>query len=235
MKYVFYLKKFWLIYVCTAVVIMVITFGTSDAVTTAVQNTPIPRSMRIVIDAGHGGEDGGAISCSGVPESQINLEIALRLNDLLHLFGYDTCMVRSADISIYTEGKTIAQRKLSDLKQRVKIVNETDHAILISIHQNTFPIEKYCGAQVFYNDVQPARAMAEHMQETFTQTINPGSNRQCKKADGIYLMQQVKQPALLVECGFLSNPEEEQRLRDGQYQQKICCVIASALCSYVSA
>ena len=235
MKYVFYLKKFWVLYLITAVLCLGAALGASEAVTTVAQNTPVARNQTIVIDAGHGGEDGGATSCTGVLESQINLQIALRLNDLCHLLGYNTLMIRTTDTSVYTEGSTIAAKKVSDLKQRVRIVNETENAILISIHQNTFPIEKYSGAQVFYNSGEGARDLAERIQSAFVQTVNPGSNRKCKSADGIYLMQHISRPGVLVECGFLSNTEEEARLRTSEYQQQICCVIVCALSSYLNA
>ena len=103
------------------------------------------------------------------------------------------------------------------------------------MHQNTFPIGKYSGAQVFYNAENGARDLAARLQAGFVQTINKGSNRKCKKADGIYLMEQVNRPAILVECGFLSNPEEETRLRSAEYQKKICCVIVYGLSSYLNA
>ena len=122
----------------------------SDTRTTAVQTEPVVRHHTVIIDAGHGGIDGGATSCTGVLESTLNLEIALRLNDLLTLLGMDTTMIRTTDTSIYTEGNTIAAQKVSDLKERARIVNDTENAILISIHQNTFSNSKYSGAQVFY-------------------------------------------------------------------------------------
>ena len=235
MRYMYYLKRFWLLYAITAVACIGAAIGTSEAVTTMAQNTPVERFQIIVIDAGHGGEDGGATSCTGVAESMINLEIALRLNDLCHLLGYETKMIRSTDVSVYTEGTTIAQKKVSDLRQRVKLVNETQNAILVSIHQNTFPVGKYSGAQVFYNSVADSCHLAERIQNAFTHTINDGSNRKIKKADGIYIMQNVTCPAVLVECGFLTNPEEEAKLRSKEYQQRICCVIASALSSHLGA
>lgn len=234
MKYSYYLKKFWPLYLITAILCIAATIGADQAVTTLAENAPLDRSITLVIDAGHGGEDGGATSCTGVLESQINLEIALRLRDLCHLLGYKTLMIRTSDVSVYTEGNSIAQKKVSDLRQRVRIVNETENALLISIHQNTFPVGKYSGAQVFYNDEADAKELAQHMQLVFIETINPGSNRKCKPSDGIYLMEKVEKTGVLVECGFLSNPEEEAQLRTSQYQQRICCVIVSALSSYLS-
>lgn len=220
-------------YLLVAILFIGIAQGSSTAVTTASQNAPIERTYTIIIDAGHGGVDGGATSCSGVLEKQLNLEIALRLNDLMQLLGWQTKMIRTTDISVYTEGESIAAKKVSDLKQRVKIVNGTDNAILVSIHQNTFPSGKYSGAQVFYGPEQGSFELAKHLQETFIHSINPGSNRMQKKADGIYLLQHVNCPSVLVECGFISNQQEETLLRSEKYQQKISCVIASALSGFL--
>lgn len=188
----------------------------------------------IVIDAGHGGIDGGAISCTGALESQINLEIALRLQDLSHLLGYDTCMIRQTDTSVHTKGETIAQKKISDLKERVRIINETDNAVLLSIHQNHFPDDKYSGAQVFYNGSNESMALAQILQDSFIATVNPGSNRKTKKAQGIYLMEHIDCTGVLIECGFLSNYQEEAKLRTEQYQKELCCVIIAAVSRYLS-
>ncbi len=189
----------------------------------------------IVIDAGHGGKDGGAMSCTGIPESKLNLEIALKLNDLFHLLGYSTKMIRSDDVSVHTRGDTLASQKASDLKERVKIVNETKNALLLSIHQNQFPEKKYSGAQVFYNCREDSRQLAVSMQTAFVETLNPGSNRKAKPTSGVYLMDHVNTTAVLIECGFISNPGEEQKLRTEEYQKAICCVIASTVSCFIDA
>ena len=188
--------------------IFVLTMFGSRAVTVITTNAPIENRKTVVIDAGHGGVDGGAVSCTGVYESAVNLEIALKLNDLMHLLGIETVMIRDSDISVYTKGETIAQKKISDLKERVRIVNSMQDAVLISIHQNHFTDARYSGAQVFYAPTEGSQQLAESLQTTIVKTINPGSNRKIKKADGIYLMQHVTCPAALIECGFLSNPTE---------------------------
>ena len=224
-----YLLRYWPMYLIMVIVFSVIAVTGSRAVTTIAENIPVERSITFVIDAGHGGEDGGASSCTGVLESQLNLQIARRLEDLFHFLGYQTVMIRRSDISVYTEGKTIAQKKISDLKERVRIVNETAGAFLISIHQNIFADSRYSGAQVFYNQEGDAENVARQLQQNMVTSLNPGSNRQCKPADGIYLMQHSKRPGILVECGFLSNPEEERKLQEEEYQKNICCVIASTL------
>jgi len=122
--------------------LMLTVFG-SKMVTVMSESAPLEGRHCIVIDAGHGGVDGGATSCTGVLESNLNLEIALRLNDLLRLLGYDTTMIRTTDESVYTQGETIAAKKVSDLKQRVKIVNETENALLISFQTVSTVAHRY--------------------------------------------------------------------------------------------
>ena len=208
--------------ICTAY------FG-SQAVTTMVESSAVEGRRIIVVDAGHGGIDGGATSCTGVLESGINLEIALRLNDLLRFMGYETRMVRTTDTSIYTQGNSIASQKVSDLKERVKLVNNTENALLVSIHQNTYPDGRYFGAQVFYADDPESIKLADRLQSSFRDTLNPGSKRQSKPSTGIYLMQNIEQPGVLIECGFISNEAEEASLRQAGYQRKLCCVVASGI------
>lgn len=212
-----------------------VTYWGSVATSVIADRIPIERSATIIIDAGHGGEDGGATSCTGILESRFNLEISLKLNDLLHLMGYDTIMIRTTDRSVYTSGETIAAKKVSDLRQRVSIVNDTEHALLVSIHQNTFPDSQYSGAQVFYGPEGEGQLLAEQLQSAFCATLNKGSSRKSKKAEGIYLMQHIDCTGILVECGFLSNPEEEAKLQDGDYQKKLCCVIGACVVNFLDA
>lgn len=205
-------------------------FMTNRAVDVYKQNEILKERTCVIIDAGHGGVDGGAVSCTGIEESELNLEIAIRLNDLMHLLGIKTYMIRTEDVSIYTTGETIAAKKVSDLKNRVEIINKTQNCLLISIHQNYFEDSRYSGAQVFYRD-DPT--LAKQLQTAFVNNLNIGSNRKVKKAKGIYLMQNITQPAVLIECGFLSNYEEERKLRTDDYQKKICSVVASVTSCYL--
>lgn len=221
-------------YLLVCIVFIAIATGVSQAVTTSVQRSAVKRENVIVIDAGHGGVDGGATSCTGVLESQINLEIALKLNDMMRLLGHKTVMIRTTDISVYTQGETIAAKKVSDLKERVRIVNETENAVLLSIHQNTFSDSRYGGAQVFYPQSDGSQKLAELLQTSLITTLNPGSNRKAKKASGVYLMEHIQRTGILVECGFLSNPEEEAKLRDPTYQKQLCGVVASVVSTFLS-
>lgn len=187
----------------------------------------------IVIDAGHGGEDGGAVSVTGVAESHYNLLIATTLNDLLQLLGYDTHMLRTDDTDLHTEGKTIAQRKVSDLKQRVSAVNKLDNAILISIHQNFFTDSRYSGLQTFYHS-NDSKQLAQDIQAAYKTHILPSTRRLAQHKSSIYLLENVNCPAVLVECGFLSNAEEEKRLNDTNYRIKLAAIIAQPLIKWLS-
>ena len=223
-----------LLYVLTIGSSMLLVHYGSRAVTVMAENIPIHREPCIVIDAGHGGEDGGATSCTGKTESKYNLEIALRLEDLLTFMGYDTKMIRTTDISVYTKGETIAQKKASDLKERVRMVRETPSALLVSIHQNQFPDGRYHGAQVFYAGTPGSQELATQLQTALVGTLNPGSRRKAKKSSGVYLMEHIPCTGILVECGFLSNFEEEARLSTPEYQKKLCAVIAASLDQFLA-
>lgn len=220
------------------VLVLSLFFGSAlwfnSAVETAVESLPITRSNIVIIDAGHGGVDGGATSCTGIRESQLNLQIAVRVNDLLKLLGIKTIMIRTEDVSIYTEGKSIAQKKVSDLKNRVNIVNTTKDGILLSIHMNHFSDSRYYGPQVFYSDNAVSCSFAETMQTAIRNYLESNSNRTIKKATGVYLMQHINRPGILIECGFISNPEEESKLRDSAYQLKMSAVIATVTASFLS-
>ncbi len=206
----------------------------SRAITVISESLPVVREYCIVIDAGHGGVDGGATSCTGILESQFNLEISLRLNDLLHFLGYETVMIRTEDISVYTEGTTIAQKKISDLKQRLRIAGDTENALYISIHQNYYPDSRYSGPQVFYPESAGSSALAKQIQAALNAQLSAESKRNIKPAQGVYLMENLPCTGVLIECGFLSNPEEEAKLRKPEYQQQLCSVIATALVRYCS-
>jgi len=185
--------------------------------------------ITVVVDPGHGGEDGGAVSPDGVMESQLNLATALRVNDLLRFTGYQTAMTRTEDVSIHTEGDTIRARKASDIRNRVEIVNGTENAVLLSIHQNSLPSSPVThGAQVFWNQQEGAEALAKVVQDSLNTAINNENEKHPKKIPGtIYLMKHVTVPAILVECGFLSNTEETVRLQEPSYQIKLATAITA--------
>lgn len=223
-----------LCYVLTIVGVLVAAQWGSYAATALAESNHLSRSCCFVIDPGHGGEDGGATSCTGRTESSFNLDISLRLRDLMALLGCSTRMIRTTDTAVYTSGKTIAQKKSSDLKERVRIVEETAGGVLLSIHQNYFSDGRYSGAQVFYADTPGSKTLAESLQSALVSALNPGSHRKSKQCDGVYLMEHITGPGVLIECGFLSNPAEEALLRSSTYQKQLCCVIATVAAQNVA-
>ena len=184
----------------------------------------------IIIDPGHGGEDGGAVSSDGtICESHLNLAVAQRINDLFRFFGHPTLMTRTDDVSIHTEGTTIKARKASDIQNRVALVNSAKSAVLLSIHQNSLPSSPVThGAQVFWNQHSGAESLAKIVQDTLNPVINPDHPKQPRPIpDSIYLMKNVTAPAILIECGFLSNREDTAKLQDPVYQTKLAAAITT--------
>lgn len=186
--------------------------------------------VTLVIDAGHGGEDGGAVSASGVLESKLNLAIALKAEDLAALVGMKPRMIRRTDVSVYDDGCTsISQKKNSDLRNRAKFVENTPGAVLLSIHQNHFSEEKYHGAQVFYASTPGSEALAKAIQTDLRDALDKKNHRECKRAQSVYLLEHVSCPAILVECGFLSNSAEAQKLQEDTYQKKLAMAILRSI------
>lgn len=192
------------------------------------------KELIVVIDAGHGGEDSGAVANS-VLEKDINLEIALKLRDMLKASGIEVKMIRESDVSIYdTASGTIRERKVSDLKNRVKIVNNNKKNILVSIHQNKFEQSKYSGAQMFYStNNDKSQILAENIRKSITGLIQPENKRELKKGGSdIYLLNKAAVPAVIVECGFISNEEEAKNLSNEEYQSKIAFAIYCGILEY---
>ena len=188
----------------------------------------------LVLDAGHGGEDGGAVSITGVPESQINLAIVQRLDLLLGLWGQAPVVLRQEDVSLHDpDADTLREKKASDLKNRASMVEETEHGVLLSIHQNMFTDARYHGAQVFYAPTDGSQELAVFTQEVLRQAVDPSNERQAKPIpETVYLMNHITRPAILVECGFLSNPEEEGKLRSEGYQLQLAAALTGAWLQY---
>lgn len=197
------------------------------AMTVLPDEPPLPS---VIVDPGHGGEDGGALAPCGVKESDINLELSLRLRDLLRFLGFPVVMTRETDISIHSpEAVTASEKKVSDLRNRVRLAGETPNALLISIHQNMFSESKYKGAQVFYASSAGSQALAERIQSILDTRVDPDNRRRAKECLNAYLLKHVNCTAVLVECGFLSNPEEERKLQTEEYQKLLAAAISAGL------
>lgn len=190
----------------------------------------------IVIDSGHGGEDGGASSKDGTLEKDINLSIAKKLEKLVSVSGLKTKMTRNSDISIYDENSTtVRKKKVSDLNNRLKIFNSSKNNIVISIHQNKFTDEKYYGTQIFYSNNDPkSKEIAENIKKSVVSLIQPDNTREIKPANkNIFILHNAKVPAVIVECGFLSNVKECEKLKSQDYQKQLAFAIYCGLLEYI--
>lgn len=189
----------------------------------------------VIIDAGHGGEDGGAIGVNGVYEKELNLMIALELEALLRSEGISTRLTRNEDILLYDRNSDYeGHKKTQDMAARLAIAEEYDDAIFISIHMNSFPTEKYSGLQVYYSDNSPlSRELASIVQTLTVQNLQPDNTRQIKSAGtSIYLLDRIKHPSILVECGFLTNHAECERLCSAEYRHRLCMVLYTSVINY---
>lgn len=188
----------------------------------------------IIIDAGHGGEDGGAIGVDGTYEKDVNLEISLKLNDVLSIFGYKTHLIRTTDSAIHTEGDTIRQRKVSDIHNRTATMDLYENCIYLSIHQNKYSDGRIWGTQTFYSaNCDESREIAQLIQNAVKSQIQPNNKRQIKKSGtDIYVLYNATKPAVMVECGFVSNPHELSQLKNNEYQCNMALSIATGILNY---
>lgn len=204
------------------------------SIETAIQTKD--KKPNIVIDAGHGGEDGGAVADDGTVEKDINLKISLSLRDLFKKAGYNVTMTRDKDTSLYnSDEKTIKSKKTADMKKRLEIYNSRSDNIIISIHQNKFEEKKYSGAQVFYSpNNESSQVLAETVRKSIVSSVQKDNKRETKEATkSIYLLYNTPQPAIIVECGFLSNNNELSLLKDEKYQNKIAYAIFNGTLDYI--
>ena len=188
----------------------------------------------IVIDPGHGGIDGGAKSENGVIEKDINLSISLKTKAALESKGYKVIMTRSEDVGLYTEGKKVREKKIEDLGNRVKIKKENKCDAFISIHQNMFPQKNCKGAQVWSANNEPSQKLGKIIQLKFKEEVDQNNKREAKVAKKEYkiLNDGYEGASVIVECGFLSNPEECELLGKEDYQNKIANTLANAIDEY---
>lgn len=215
--------------------VLLISLGGTPSSAVSGTVTDVPEVFTVIIDAGHGGEDGGTQSSDGTLEKDINLQISLKLEKLLKLMGYNTVMIRSEDKLIYTGNPdTTRARKVSDLNNRLETARLYPDAIFISIHQNYFTQSKYSGAQVFYSpNNENSKLLADSIQSSIISLIQPDNERKIKKSGSdIFLLDRNEIPAVMVECGFMSNPSEALLLKDEDYQKKTALAIADGINQY---
>ncbi len=190
----------------------------------------------IIIDAGHGGEDGGAVGGDGTPEKELNLAVALKLQALLEQQGCTVFMTRSEDISLSTEeDNAMRRRKTADLNNRKNMVEKYGVDAFVSIHMNTFPDKKYFGAQVFYaKSPVESKRLATCIQEKINEKDKENIRVAKDGTDGIYVLQNVTVPSVVVECGFLSNEKDLRRLKTDEYRTELAIAIFNGIAKYFS-
>ena len=195
------------------------------------------QNYTVIIDAGHGGIDGGTQSKDGTLEKNINLNIALMIRDILKTYGVNTVLTRETDISIHNIGVTgIRNQKISDINNRLNIIETTENALFVSIHQNYFSQTKYSGSQIFYSKNNPqSQQLALSIRNAITENLQKENTREIKQSGSeIYLLKNATAPAVMVECGFLSNESEAKLLKTEEYQKQIAFFIAYGIINHMN-
>ena len=213
---------------------MTVLMPTASDTLTAVSEVRAAEERRsVIIDAGHGGEDGGAVSSSGAAEKSLNLSIALTLGDMLRACGVDVIYTRTDDNGLY-EGAVKGHRKMTDLKNRLAIRSEHPDAVFLSIHMNTFSDPRYSGMQLFYSGNDPSsKQLAELLRDANRMYLQSDNTRACKQADSsIFLLDRAAGTAVLAECGFLSNPDEAAKLMTAEYREQVAAVLCVGILNF---
>lgn len=187
----------------------------------------------VIIDAGHGGFDGGAVAPDGTLEKDLNLSVALKLDSVLKIMGYDTVLVRDTDASTADDKGTERSQKVSDIKARLRLTEKYKDALFVSIHMNKYTSPQPHGAQVFYSQVDGSKELAECIQRSITAGVQTDNKRVVKKTTkDIYLLYHAVIPSVIAECGFISNPDDLLKLKSDEYQLKMAAAIAAGINDY---
>lgn len=201
----------------------------------AIMANTIPEDKIIIIDAGHGGEDPGAVGVGGILEKDINLQMALEIGKAFEEKGYIVVYTRTDDRLLYTEEQNIKGiRKISDLKNRCKVAERYPGSIFISIHMNSFGSSKYSGLQVYYSEEnEESRGLADSIQNKVVSDIQKDNNRTIKPGKDMYILEHIGNPAVLIECGFLTNKAECEKLSEKEYQKELSFSIVCGIIEYI--
>ena len=192
-------------------------------------------SRFVILDAGHGGEDAGACAKDGTLEKNINLSITMQIGAELSLQGYTVIYTRTEDKMLYSEEENVkGLRKISDLKNRAAVAAEHPEAVFISVHTNSFGDSRYSGLQVYYStNTASSRVLAQKIQHSVKDTLQADNNRVVKSGERLYLLKNLQNPAVIIECGFISNPEECKKLSEKEYQKQLSFSIVCGIIEYM--
>ncbi|MHC1694528.1 MAG: N-acetylmuramoyl-L-alanine amidase [Eubacteriales bacterium] len=235
-KRILYVLKYYffiLLYIIMAIVIFAyakknISHMNAFSIVTSVET----QQPLVIVDAGHGGMDGGAHGSGGILEKDINLSVSLKLEQFLKMADISCLLTRRDDRMLGDE--EARKRKAADLNGRIAIANENPSALFVSVHMNKFPQAQYSGLQVFYSANNPSsKTAAEIVQTNIKAQLQPDNDRQIKPGKSIYMLQNIRSPAIIVECGFLSNPGEEKLLTQDEYQSKLAFLLFCSIVEYL--
>lgn len=232
------MKKVHIVLIFVVILMLIFILDFNNPVIT-VDTNPTDSFPTILLDAGHGGVDGGASSKDGkIVEKHLNLEIAMKLKPILQLFGYNVVTTRETDVSIHDDSaNSIRQKKVSDIRNRLSLLENSDAQLLLSIHQNTYSESIYSGTQVFYGRKNPlSKQFAQSIQQSVHNLLQPENNRKIKiSTKDIFLLNNAEKPSVMVECGFLSNIRECDFLTKESYQKKLSfCILNGLLLSEIN-
>lgn len=227
-------RKIFIVYIVILIIyifFVIKAFMSIDSYSTV--NTNADSIQTIIIDAGHGGDDGGAVA-NGIVEKDVNLSISKKLYNIFKASGFNVKMTRNSDEMINDYGDSLRERKISDMKKRLGIFNSSENNVVISIHQNKFTQEQYFGTQIFYSTNNPkSLALANSVKSNVQALLQPDNEREVKPATrDIYLLYNSKVPSIIVECGFISNFNEANKLKQESYQNEIAFTIYSGFLEY---
>lgn len=225
-------KKYGNILIIILIAILIIVFDITYENVFTGKKVPAGNKV-IIIDAGHGGRDPGAVGKNGAIEKEINLSIAKKLKAYLEENGNTCIMIREVDEGLYSEADS--NKKSRDMKSRKEIIKSNNADLFISIHLNSFPQSQYYGAQVFYySEDEKSKMFAQVAQGELLRVLNRGNKREEKPSSTYYILKENPVPSILVECGFLSNPEEERLLKEDEYQNKIAWALYCGITKYIN-
>lgn len=221
--------------IVSCLLFVVLLFAEQEEATSASGNKllQVKPKVQVVIDAGHGGIDPGKIGINGAEEKDINLQIATLVKRYLELQDVEVIMTRETDDGLYDADAS--NKKVQDMKRRIAIIDEAAPALTVSIHQNSYPEEYVKGAQVFYyTGSTEGQKLADFLQESLVERLDPENHRQVKANDSYYLLKKTPTPIVIVECGFLSNSEEAARLCDKSYQERVAWAVHIGILQYLN-
>ncbi|MBQ3018840.1 MAG: N-acetylmuramoyl-L-alanine amidase [Clostridia bacterium] len=242
-KPISYAVKFFIFSLLTALIILTLGVAYGKFVEKNEYSLPLPSStnfdeVTIVIDPGHGGEDPGSVGADGTLEKDLNLEIARLVYAFCILNGTEARMTRTEDTLLYDYYGDLkdytGQKKVYDLKNRLKIAEEEENALYLGIHMNKFSQERYSGAQIYYSpNSEESQRVASNLSKKIKDYLQPDNNRKIKRADSsIFILKNIENPAILVECGFLSNENELKMLNKEEYRAQLALTIFASVCEY---